>query len=36
MVDRNLERSDHLRTKLKTRFILYKMIGDDEDNNYCQ
>ena len=34
MLDRNLEQSDHLRTKLKTRFILYKIIEDDEGNNY--
>ena len=32
MPDRNLELSDHLRTKLKTRFILYKIIEDGEGN----
>ena len=34
MLDRNLELSGHLRTKLKTRFILYKIIEDNGGNNY--
>jgi len=34
MPDRNLELSDRMRTNLKTRFILYKIIEDNEGNNY--
>ena len=31
MINRKLELSDHLRNRLKTRFILYKMIEDEEE-----
>ena len=31
MINRKLELPDHLRNKLKTRFILYKMIEDEEE-----